>query len=69
MGRKNLLKIAGTCIAIGALASLGLTVSAIAQEKVRIGVVLPLSGQFALGGQNVKRGYDLAAEDINKMGA
>jgi len=45
MGR-NLLKIAGTCIAIGALASLGLTVSAIAQEKVRIGVVLPLSGQF-----------------------
>jgi branched-chain amino acid transport system substrate-binding protein len=37
-------------------------------SKVRIGVVLPLSGQFALGGQNVKRGYDLAAEDINKAG-
>ena len=64
----NLLKIAGTCIAIGALASLGLATSATAQEKVRIGVVLPLSGQFALGGQNVKRGYDLAAEDINKNG-
>jgi branched-chain amino acid transport system substrate-binding protein len=67
MGR-NLLKIAGACIVIGALASLGLTASATAQEKVRIGVVLPLSGQFALGGQNVKRGYDLAAEDINKDG-
>jgi branched-chain amino acid transport system substrate-binding protein len=62
------LTITGTCIAIGALASLGLTASATAQEKVRIGVVLPLSGQFALGGQNVKRGYDLAAEDINKDG-
>jgi branched-chain amino acid transport system substrate-binding protein len=39
-----------------------------AQSKVRIGVVLPLSGQFALGGQNVKRGYDLGVEDINKAG-
>jgi branched-chain amino acid transport system substrate-binding protein len=36
--------------------------------KLRVGVVLPLSGQFALGGQNVKRGYDLAAEDINAAG-
>ena len=64
----NLLKITGTCIAIGALASLGLATAASAQEKIRIGVVLPLSGQFALGGQNVKRGYDLATEDINKNG-
>ena len=39
-----------------------------AAQKVRIGVVLPLSGQFALGGQNVKRGYDLAVEEINKGG-
>jgi branched-chain amino acid transport system substrate-binding protein len=36
--------------------------------KLRVGVVLPLSGQFALGGQNVKRGYDLAADDINAVG-
>lgn len=39
-----------------------------AQSKVRIGVVVPLSGPFALGGQNVKRGYDLGAEDVNKAG-
>jgi branched-chain amino acid transport system substrate-binding protein len=36
--------------------------------KVRIGVVVPLSGQFALGGQNVKRGYDLAVEEVNAAG-
>ena len=38
------------------------------RTSFRVGVVLPLSGQFALGGQNVKRGYDLAAEDINAAG-
>ena len=42
--------------------------TAIAQTKIKIGVVLPLSGPFALGGQNVKRGYDLGAEDVNKAG-
>ena len=36
--------------------------------KVRVGVVLPLSGQFAVGAVNPKRGYDLAAEEINKAG-
>ena len=64
----NWLRITGACVAIGAVTALGLVTAASAQEKIRIGVVLPLSGQFALGGQNVKRGYDLAAEDINKNG-
>jgi branched-chain amino acid transport system substrate-binding protein len=50
------------------LGSLLVAPPAVAEDKVRIGVVLPLSGQFALGGQNVKRGYDLAAEEINKTG-
>ena len=36
--------------------------------KVKLGVVLPLSGQFALAGQNIRRGYDFAIEDINKAG-
>lgn len=61
-------KTAGICIASFAFAALGLGTAATAEEKVRIGVVVPLSGQFAVGGQNVKRGYDLAAEDINKTG-
>ena len=55
-------------LASGIAAAMLLAGSADAQEKVKIGVVLPLSGQFALGGQNVKRGYDLAVEDINKAG-
>jgi branched-chain amino acid transport system substrate-binding protein len=37
-------------------------------SPVKIGVVLPLSGQFAVGGQNVKRGYDMAVEDVNAAG-
>ena len=52
-------------IAAGAVGSMG---GAQAQNKVKIGVVVPLSGPFALGGQNVKRGYDLAVDDINAAG-
>ena len=37
-------------------------------RSCRVGVVLPLSGQFALGGQNAKRGYDLAVEELNAAG-
>src|SRR4051812_11823003 len=37
-------------------------------ETVRIGVVLPLSGQFALAGQNIRHGYDFAVDEINKTG-
>ena len=49
--------------------SLGAPQEAPAQsDKLRVGVVVPLSGQFALGGQNVKRGYDLGAEEINAGG-
>ena len=50
------------------LAMAGWVTEAAAQAKVRIGVIVPLSGPFALGGQNVKRGYDLGAEDVNKAG-
>ena len=50
---------------VGAIGGLN---DAAAQAKIKIGVVLPLSGQFALGGQNVKRGYDLGVEDVNKAG-
>jgi hypothetical protein len=43
----NWLKITGACVAIGAVAAFGLVTAASAQEKIRIGVVLPLGGQFA----------------------
>src|SRR5262245_20217214 len=42
--------------------------SAAQTSKLKVGVVVPLSGQFALGGQNVKRGYDLGAEEVNASG-
>src|ERR1700731_4526524 len=53
---------------IVAASTIGWTIDAQAQSKVKVGVVVPLSGPFALGGQNVKRGYDLAVEDINAAG-
>src|SRR5258707_4241134 len=67
MWRKTL---RGTATVVAAvwLGACGWAGDTAAQNKVRIGVVLPLSGQFALGGQNVKRGYDLAVEEINKTG-
>jgi branched-chain amino acid transport system substrate-binding protein len=67
MWRKTL---RGTATVVAAvwLGAFGWTGDTAAQNKVRIGVVLPLSGQFALGGQNVKRGYDLAVEEINTTG-
>ena len=52
-----------------ALLAAGAPYEAAAQtSKLRVGVVLPLSGQFALGGQNAKRGYDLAVEELNAAG-
>src|SRR5918996_5711407 len=67
-GRRALLTITATVALTAAVAAFTWTGAPAQSTKVRIGVVLPLSGQFALGGQNVKRGYDLAAEDLNKAG-
>lgn len=67
MRKRTWVSIAVLAVA-AAFGATGWAGQASAQTKVRIGVVLPLSGQFALGGQNVKRGYDLALEEINKAG-
>lgn len=67
--KQKLATLITTAVAALALGTTSYTPTANAQAaKVKVGVVLPLSGQFALGGQNAKRGYDLAAEDINKAG-
>lgn len=63
--RRRMTALAAAALAAGAL---GWCANAQAQSKVKIGVVVPLSGPFALGGQNVKRGYDLAVEEINAAG-
>jgi branched-chain amino acid transport system substrate-binding protein len=39
-----------------------------ASDKVIIGAVYPLTGALASTGQNIKRGIDLAVEDINAAG-
>src|SRR5438552_3945625 len=58
-----------SALVVAAAVGWSLASEAIAQaSKIRIGVVLPLSGQFAVGGQNVKRGYDLAADELNAAG-
>ena len=67
MTLKSGMKLAALLLS-GIVGSAGWLPDSAAQSKVRIGVVVPLSGQFALGGQNVKRGYDLGVEDVNKAG-
>jgi branched-chain amino acid transport system substrate-binding protein len=36
--------------------------------SIKIGVVVPLTGRYAAGGDQVRNGYELAVEDINKAG-
>jgi branched-chain amino acid transport system substrate-binding protein len=59
--------VAGVAVAFLAV-GLGWGSGAEAASKVRIGVLLPLSGPLAVGGQLVRRGYDMAIEEINKAG-
>ncbi len=37
-------------------------------EEIKIGVILPLTGDIAVYGQKMKNGIDLAVEEINKSG-
>ena len=37
-------------------------------ETIKVGVVVPLTGRYAAGGDQVRNGYELAVEDINKAG-
>jgi len=37
-------------------------------DKIAIGAVVPLTGRYAAGGEQIKNGYELAVEDINKAG-
>src|SRR5215510_12788059 len=57
------------CIVIVALAAAGLTAPALAQKRVKIGVLTPLSPPGdAIAGQFIVRGAKMAAEDINARG-
>jgi branched-chain amino acid transport system substrate-binding protein len=37
-------------------------------KTVKIGAVIPLTGRYAGGGEQIKNGYELGVEDINKAG-
>jgi branched-chain amino acid transport system substrate-binding protein len=37
-------------------------------KTIKIGAVIPLTGRFAAGGEQIKNGYELGVEDINKNG-
>ena len=56
-------RLVAVAIALGLLSS-----GANAQESVRIGIAAPLSGAAATYGQDVKRGAELAVEEINGAG-
>jgi branched-chain amino acid transport system substrate-binding protein len=37
-------------------------------DEIKIGAVIPLTGRFAAGGEQIKNGYELAVDDINEAG-
>ena len=39
-----------------------------AADKIRVGAVVPLTGRYAAGGEQIKNGYELAVEAINNAG-
>ncbi len=62
----------GTGVLIGALPVAGLTAATTvpddAGEPIRIGVSLPLTGDFSEPGEGIQQGYDLWAADVNAAG-
>ena len=55
-------------LALAAAALLALTAGARAADQIKIGLVNPLSGPVSPAGQELKRGFDLAMEELgNKL--
>jgi len=61
------MKLIVSVIALGALATLGIS-PVQAQEPLKIGVLVPITGAIAVDGNTMKRGNELAAEQINQLG-
>ena len=54
---------------VGALAAAGVVTAAWAQQKeVRVAMIAPMSGPWARQGELMKKGADMAIEDINRAG-
>ena len=50
------------------LVFVGLSLAGSAQNTVKIGVILPLTGSQAAFGEALKNGYSIALDDINAKG-
>lgn len=37
-------------------------------DKIKVGAVVPITGRYAAGGEQIKSGYELAVDDINQAG-
>src|SRR5712692_7622702 len=46
----------------------GAAPAALAPSEIKVGAVVPLTGRYAAGGDQVNNGYLLAVDDINKAG-
>jgi len=56
-------------VMVGALAAAGVVTAAWAQQKeVRVAMIAPMSGPWARQGELMKKGADMAIEDINRAG-
>lgn len=58
----------GLTLALPLAAMLGQPGAALAQEPVKIGLIVPMSGNYARPGQVMKMGAEMAIEDINGQG-
>jgi branched-chain amino acid transport system substrate-binding protein len=60
--------IAGTVVVLLCVAALAIALRSKKRQDVRIGAVLPLTGDLAIYGQKMKRGIDLAISQANRKG-
>jgi branched-chain amino acid transport system substrate-binding protein len=51
-------------LGFGVLAGPGLA----AAQAIKVGAVIPLTGRYAAGGAQVRAGYEIAVEDVNRAG-
>jgi len=58
---KTIIVLAITCLCFTAM-------SAVAEDEIKIGAAVSLTGNFAAGGKDLKSGYDLAVKHINDDG-
>jgi branched-chain amino acid transport system substrate-binding protein len=49
-------------------ATIGAWPALVAAQAIKVGAVVPLTGRYAAGGAQVRAGYEIAVEDVNRAG-